>query len=490
MSCLFSPGHTPGKPHLLCSRRTVTLLAADCAALFGTMFLIGLLRVLTGGEISLSQHVPLALFLLVAPIVNAFEGLYSEIPPALPEELRMLGISTSIAYFSIAIFLFLGRGHLPSRTVYLFSWGLSLGVVPLVRCAVRTRFSRESWWRVPAVLFGSGELVPRVEAYLNRHAEAGLRLCARFVSRACPELDHDSQGTLTDAEKTLDPLYNRSDLETFVRLYPKTCALVVMERDAPLACRQELIDLASLLFHSVILVPEDLSEGEIPFWVRPLEIGEVLCLKVRQNLLDPRRLALKRGMDFVLSLLGGIVILPFLVLIALAIKVESRGPVFFRQSRIGRDGQTIHILKFRTMVRNAEEVLQQYLETNPELREEWKADQKLRNDPRITRVGAWLRRTSLDELPQLWNVLKGEMSLVGPRPIVENEIVRYGSAFASYKRVRPGMTGLWQVSGRNDLSYKQRVHLDRFYICNWSTWLDLLILAKTLPVVLGRKGAY
>ncbi len=490
MSCLFSPGHTPGKPHLLCSRRTVTLLAADCAALFGTMFLIGLLRVLTGGEISLSQHVPLALFLLVAPIVNAFEGLYSEIPPALPEELRMLGISTSIAYFSIAIFLFLGRGHLPSRTVYLFSWGLSLGVVPLVRCAVRTRFSRESWWRVPTVLFGSGELVPRVEAYLNRHAEAGLRLCARFVSRACPELDHDSQDTITDAEKTLDPLYNRSDLETFVRLYPKTCALVVMERDAPLACRQELIDLASLLFHSVILVPEDLSEGEIPFWVRPLEIGEVLCLKVRQNLLDPRRLALKRGMDFVLSLLGGIVILPFLVLIALAIKVESRGPVFFRQSRIGRDGQTIHILKFRTMVRNAEEVLQQYLETNPELREEWKADQKLRNDPRITRVGAWLRRTSLDELPQLWNVLKGEMSLVGPRPIVENEIIRYGSAFASYKRVRPGMTGLWQVSGRNDLSYKQRVHLDRFYICNWSTWLDLLILAKTLPVVLGRKGAY
>ena len=490
MSCLFSPGHTPGKPHLLCSRRTVTLLAADCAALFGTMFLIGLLRVLTGGEISLSQHVPLALFLLVAPIVNAFEGLYSEIPPALPEELRMLGISTSIAYFSIAIFLLLGRGHLPSRTVYLFSWGLSLGVVPLVRCAVRARFSRESWWRVPTVLFGSGELVPRVEAYLNRHAEAGLRLCARFVSRACPELDHDPQGTLTDAEKTLDPLYNRSDLETFVRLYPKTCALVVMERDAPLACRQELIDLASLLFHSVILVPEDLSEGEIPFWVRPLEIGEVLCLKVRQNLLDPRRLALKRGMDFVLSLLGGIVILPFLVLIALAIKVESRGPVFFRQSRIGRDGQTIHILKFRTMVRNAEEVLQQYLETNPELREEWKADQKLRNDPRITRVGAWLRRTSLDELPQLWNVLKGEMSLVGPRPIVENEIVRYGSAFASYKRVRPGMTGLWQVSGRNDLSYKQRVHLDRFYICNWSTWLDLLILAKTLPVVLGRKGAY
>ena len=174
----------------------------------------------------------------------------------------------------------------------------------------------------------------------------------------------------------------------------------------------------------------------------------------------------------------------------LAIKLESRGPVFFRQNRIGRGGQTLHLLKFRTMVCNAEEVLQKYLRENPDLREEWEADQKLRNDPRITKVGAWLRKTSLDELPQLWNVVWGEMSLVGPRPIVDDEIVKYGSAFASYTRVRPGMPGLWQVSGRNDLSYKQRVHLDRFYICNWSTWLDILILAKTFPVVLGRKGAY
>ena len=189
-----------------------------------------------------------------------------------------------------------------------------------------------------------------------------------------------------------------------------------------------------------------------------------------------------------LSVVGGIAIFPILVLIALAIKLGSRGPVFFRQNRIGRGGQTIHILKFRTMVRNAEEVLQTYLQENPDLREEWEADQKLRNDPRITKVGAWLRKTSLDELPQLWNVVWGEMSLVGPRPIVDDEIVKYGSAFISYTRVRPGMTGLWQVSGRNDLSYKQRVHLDRFYICNWSTWLDILILAKTFPVVLqGAK---
>lgn len=343
---------------------------------------------------------------------------------------------------------------------------------------------------MPTVVFGAGELVPRVTEYLNKHTEAGLLLKAHFVSQKCTEAEKEQKNTPQDTYSGLEPLYSRSDLDTFVRLYPRTCAIVVMEKDAPLACRQELIDLASLLFSSVIIIPEDFSEGEIPFWVRPVEIGDVLCFKVRQNLLDPKRLALKRAMDLFLSVVGGIAIFPILVLIALAIKLESRGPVFFRQNRIGRGGQTIHILKFRTMVRNAEEVLQTYLQENPDLREEWEADQKLRNDPRITKVGAWLRKTSLDELPQLWNVVWGEMSLVGPRPIVDDEIVKYGSAFISYTRVRPGMTGLWQVSGRNDLSYKQRVHLDRFYICNWSTWLDILILAKTFPVVLGRKGAY
>lgn len=490
MSCAFSSGPPSQRAQLVCSKRSLALLTADCLALFGTMFLIGVIRILLGGEISLSQHVPLALFLLVAPVVNAFEGLYSGVPPALPEEMRLLGISTSIAYFCIAIFLFLGRGDLPSRTVYVWSWFLSLGLVPLVRCTLRSRFSREAWWGMPTVVFGAGELVPRVKAYLNKHAEAGLLLKAHFISKACTEVEEDRKDASQDVYNGLEPLYNRSDLETFVRLYPRTCAIVVMEKDAPLPCRQELIDLASLLFNSVIIVPEDLSDGEMPFWVRPVEIGDVLCFKVRQNLLDPKRLALKRAMDLILSVTGGIAILPFLALVALAIKLESRGPIFFKQNRIGRGGQPIHILKFRTMVRNAEEVLQTYLQENPELREEWKADQKLRNDPRITKVGAWLRKTSLDELPQLWNVMQGEMSLVGPRPIVDEEIVKYGSAFASYTRVRPGMTGLWQVSGRNDLSYKQRVHLDRFYICNWSTWLDILILAKTFPVVLGRKGAY
>ena len=213
MSCAFSSGPSFQRSQLVCSKRSLALLAADCLALFGTMFLIGVIRVLLGGEISLSQHVPLALFLLVVPVVNALKGLLRFLP-ALPEEMRLLGISTSIAYFSIAIFLFLGRGDLLSRTVYVWSWFLSLGTVPLVRCALRSRFSREAWWRVPTVVFGAGELVPRVKAYLNKHTEAGLLLKAHFVSQACTEAEKEQKNTSRDTCSGLEPLYSRSDLDT------------------------------------------------------------------------------------------------------------------------------------------------------------------------------------------------------------------------------------------------------------------------------------
>ena len=155
-----------------------------------------------------------------------------------------------------------------------------------------------------------------------------------------------------------------------------------------------------------------------------------------------------------------------------------------------RDGATFTAWKFRTMVRNASEVLARHLERNPALRQEWDRSHKLRHDPRVTAAGRVLRRTSLDELPQIWNVLRGEMSVVGPRPIVADEIALYGEAYELYTRVRPGITGLWQVSGRNDLPYEKRVQLDTYYIRNWSPWLDLYILARTVAAVLMARGAY
>src|SRR5438132_3290861 len=197
----------------------------------------------------------------------------------------------------------------------------------------------------------------------------------------------------------------------------------------------------------------------------------------------------KRALDISLALVCGLLTIPLLFAIVVLIVLASPGRVIFAQTRVGLGGRPFKLWKFRTMVRNAEGRLAEYLTAHPELREEWNQTQKLRNDPRVTRVGRLLRKTSLDELPQLWNVLRGDMSLVGPRPIVSDEISRYGENFFLYTRVRPGFAGLWQVSGRNDTSYTQRVALDSYYVRHWSLWLDFSILARTVPLVLGR-GAY
>jgi Undecaprenyl-phosphate galactose phosphotransferase WbaP len=197
-----------------------------------------------------------------------------------------------------------------------------------------------------------------------------------------------------------------------------------------------------------------------------------------------------RVLDISLVLLAApYIILAFLV-IAILIKFDSPGPVFFRQRRIGRFGRKFYIYKFRTMFQNADQSLESYLENSPELKSQWLATHKLKQDPRVTQLGAVLRRLSLDELPQIWNILIGEMSLIGPRPIVDAEVEKYGKCFDLYIQVRPGLTGLWQVSGRNDTTYERRVELDEYYICNRSLKLDLQILWKTVFVVLRKNGAY
>ena len=197
-----------------------------------------------------------------------------------------------------------------------------------------------------------------------------------------------------------------------------------------------------------------------------------------------------RFFDITVILLASPYIFLFFLVISILIILDSRGGALYSQTRIGKGGRKFKALKFRTMILNADQKLQQYLEESPELKAEWLATHKLKRDPRVTRVGAILRKLSLDELPQFWNILVGEMSLIGPRPIVDAEIERYGKCFELYIQARPGLTGLWQVSGRSDTSYKRRVELDEYYLLNRSIKLDLLILVKTVFVVLGRKGAY
>lgn len=199
---------------------------------------------------------------------------------------------------------------------------------------------------------------------------------------------------------------------------------------------------------------------------------------------------IKRFLDLLIAVVAIIIFSPLFLLVALAIRLSSPGPVFYRHTRVGKNGSPFGCLKFRTMAPDGDRILRECLLNSPEAYQEWQETQKLKNDPRVTPIGTMLRSSSLDELPQLINVVRGEMSIVGPRPIVEAELARYGRGQEAYLSVRPGITGLWQVSGRNDVSYEARVNFDRTYVENWSLTGDVLLMIKTVPAVLSRKGTY
>ena len=198
----------------------------------------------------------------------------------------------------------------------------------------------------------------------------------------------------------------------------------------------------------------------------------------------------KRGFDIVGAVLALALLSPLLLMLAFLVKLSDGGSALFGHRRVGRNGKSFVCLKFRTMAQNGDELLQAHFERNPRGREEWLATRKLQDDPRVTRVGLVLRKLSLDELPQLLNILRGEMSFVGPRPVVEDELELYGPAVECYLKSRPGLTGLWQISGRNDVSYNARVAFDQQYVENWSFVFDLVIIIKTFPAVLSSRGSY
>lgn len=263
---------------------------------------------------------------------------------------------------------------------------------------------------------------------------------------------------------------------------------IVIPDDVREVSLPKLLDELNTRFRRVWLVPNLLDVASV--WVTPRDLDGHLALELRNNLLEPINGYFKRAIELLILVLVSAIVIPLVLVLAAGVAIESPGPVLFRQQRVGRNGRDFEILKFRTMHLGAEERLLAHLASSPEAEKEWRRHQKLQYDPRLTRVGRFLRRYSLDELPQLWNILRGEMSLVGPRAITAQELCLYGDHAHLYTSVLPGLSGLWQVSGRSYLSYEDRVRLDAYYVRNWSVWLDLAILAKTPLTVLGARGAY
>lgn len=356
----------------------------------------------------------------------------------------------------------------------LLSLGISLLLHPLIRGAGRAYLGRCSWWGWPVLVVGDHGHRDAVLNHLNNNLVLGMRPMA-----VIGEADFEAADSRPDRERLAHSL---------VQIHRANHVVLAISESDPASMRDS-IDLWASCVNNVIVV---LSVPNIPtLWTDTQDYGGMLGLHARAKLLSPWRLLLKRTMDLTLIVVAAPLLLPIFAVISVLVKWFSPGPIFYGHERIGRDWKKFKAWKFRSMIPNADAVLQTYLEEHPELREEWERDHKLKNDPRIIPgIGAVIRQLSLDELPQLWNVVRGEMSLVGPRPIVDAEIDKYRDTFPLYLKVTPGITGLWQISGRNNTTYEERITLDAYYVRNWSPWLDSYILARTVKTVLLREGAF
>ncbi|MFZ4664987.1 MAG: undecaprenyl-phosphate galactose phosphotransferase WbaP [Prochlorotrichaceae cyanobacterium] len=454
------------------------MILTDFVTLGGAVSLSVWGRLWMGGSLKPEFYGRLWPILLVFLFIYALQGLYPGVGISPVDELRSITVSTSLIYFFLGAVIFLFReGKLYSRGAFVAAWILSIVFVLLGRVIIRTIFAHRSWWGFPAIVLGAGKTGEMVVRTLQRNPRLGLKPVVILDD------DPQKQGRLGG----IPVLGELSLAPSLARQLNISYAIVAMP-GVPPDRLLPLIEQYGQTFPHLLIIPD--LFGFSSLWVEAKDLMGVLGLEIRQQLLLPGPRLTKFILEITIASLLSVLLLPLIAFLGLLIQLDSPGSIFYGHKRLGRGAKPFTAWKFRTMVGNADEVLQSYLAQHPEALTLWKETRKLKDDPRITRMGKFLRRTSLDELPQLWNVLRREMSLVGPRPIVEEEVNHYAEKFRLYTRVLPGITGLWQVSGRSNTTYEERVNLDAYYVRNWSVWLDLYILCKTLWVVLCGEGAY
>ena len=391
---------------------------------------------------------------------------------------RALFIASIPDLFLLAV----GR-NLYSPPAIIGSWLYLIIAVPAFRQIARSFLSWMGMWRIRTALVGDGHRMAEVYSALAPSLSLGYDLRS-IISGHAPE-------AVPPTLSHLEHIAVSDSAETVRRVLQLGCEqAVVAAEDSQFAPYSDIIQQFLEADIKIAIVPSlrrlPLSGLNSSYFFGK----DILLLQVRNNLQQLPRRIMKRSFDIVGAILFLLLFSPLFVAVAIAIKLNDGGPIFYAHRRVGRRRTPFDCLKFRTMATDADERLQRWRHENPTLYEEFLKTFKLREDPRVTAPGKWLRRTSLDELPQLFNVLRGDMSLVGPRPVVERELDEYyGSAAQLYCRARPGMTGLWQVSGRSDTSYEERITYDEWYILNWTFWYDIVILLQTAWIVFSGKGA-
>jgi Undecaprenyl-phosphate galactose phosphotransferase WbaP len=440
-------------------------------SVMGTMYLGA-----SWGAPARAQGIYEALPLVMGVVLGAFAlgGMYQRrfTHPAL--EMQRVGVLVAMlgGTAALTVFVALGDGAL----ALLVAGGGLVGaaVLPFCRALFRILFARSSWWGVPAVVVGSGGSGATILDTLDRWPEIGVRPVALLSDTAVS----GGEGPAVQGGYELAPhLAN-----TFQIPY----AIIAMP-ELRHQGRAKLLSQYSKFFDHVFVVAD--PAGAPALWTTGQSGDGLFGYGVRHVSLRHGARLIKRIGDLLGGLLALGLLAPVMAVVAVLIRLDSSGAVLYRQERMGQDGRIFTVLKFRTMYADAHDQLARILENDPERRREYERFHKLQDDPRITRVGAMLRRYSLDELPQLFNVLRGDMSLVGPRAYMPTELPQMNGLAQAVLQSPPGITGLWQVSGRNHLSFADRVNLDVHYIQNWSPWLDLYLLVRTVPVVFTGDGA-
>ena len=380
---------------------------------------------------------------------------------------------------SIIFIYFLKASDQASRLFIVIFGILVLIDISVIRYVVMKIMKLKHIFYEPVIIIGAGLTAERAIKFWE--SDLGYRYnIIGFID------DHPISETLPKRFKILGGFCKA---ERIIRRF-KTQTVIIA---APGISKNQLQDLINLIqphVQNLSFIPDLIGTTMAGVDAAILFSEKILILNLRNNLSRRYNRIIKRIFDLVCTIFGSILISPILLLITIRVAIDNRGHVIFTHWRVGKHGKPFPCYKFQTMVPMSDEELQKYLDNNPEAKREWQETFKLTNDPRVTELGAWLRKTSLDELPQIWNVIRGDMSLVGPRPIVEEEVTKYGEFIREYYMVLPGITGMWQVSGRSDTTYEERVAMDTWYVRNWSVWIDMMYLFKTVKAVVTGKGAY
>lgn len=463
--------------------KTLMVIVDYISVICGIVSAYNLRLLLPFSESDMALHIDHWYAYIITPLVFIsvlFLNHGYKIDTAYWEKIKIIFRSITIGIVLSIVLMY--AGHIlnnVSRLFVILSYGFILLYIILFRYILARTLIKLNLLAIPVLLVGAGKTAELVDVHFSNMPLAMYKIVG-FVD------DNPKSSVLANKYKCLGKF---SDAEEVIKKYNIPNVLVC----APGLESRKLVTLINklqILVEKVTFVPELFGIPAANIQARGLMNEQTLILEVKNNLAQRHNRLFKRIFDITATVIGGILILPVIAIVALLIYLDSPGPIVFGHKRVGQGGKEFPCYKFRSMVPNAQEALEIYLKENPAAREEWERDFKLKDDPRVTKIGKFLRKTSLDELPQLWNVLIGDMSLVGPRPIVRAEVEKYGEYINDFYLVPPGITGVWQVSGRSDTTYEERVLMDSWYVHNWSVWIDIVYLVKTFFAVIKSKGAY